>query len=356
MSKAVYYPFTPDFDHWVFPHNDIPPPWQCVQIGDVDTVQTDIAAATLTRDDERCRITNSMTALDAAHIIPAAELAWFDANSMALDTGSGSGSGSIDSIYNRIALRKDVHHLWDKTWEIIMFPRLLYGDRCSLIVHAFRTRRLSNYEVRHHYHNRQCQELRNIDRRFLFARFAWSIFRSSTVRLLVAGSKELKLLGAETTAGYPRTNVKVVKSAGQLPRFTRNTNIRPPSGARASKRSRSGPDDARNIYDAEEDYDCPFWHYNEYNEIEFVDDSDNEGDSERSSEPRFWRYTADNKIEYLDTDDDDSRGRKRRRFGSFGSQTPPALSESLLTVSSGVRGDSAAADAYVTKPEREDDS
>ncbi|KAI1463979.1 uncharacterized protein F4812DRAFT_444077, partial [Daldinia caldariorum] len=29
---VYYYPFTPSFDHSVFPHDDIPPPWQCVQI------------------------------------------------------------------------------------------------------------------------------------------------------------------------------------------------------------------------------------------------------------------------------------------------------------------------------------
>ncbi|KAI8956438.1 hypothetical protein F5Y11DRAFT_353827 [Daldinia sp. FL1419] len=379
LDGDEYYPFTPTFDHWVFPHDDIPPPWQCVEIsGDFKELmfEKDISAETIYRD-KSCRITKSFVALESAHIIPSSEEPWFIANCMGLETGHAG----INCVQNLMALRKDVHHLWDKNMELILFPRLRHRDICCLISHAFKTRRVSHYEIEQAYHNRECQELRGIGRRFLFARFAWSIFRANTIKLTSAGFRELKVLVSGATPTYPEVNIQSITSLRELPDPTQPHYKRPPSGSRGAskKRARSKADTGDKANDSDEDYEGPPWRYTFDNEIEYLDHDnvgsngsgkfrpwrytvDNEIEyldhddvsSNRSSELRPWRYTVDNKVEYLSMDDDNSRiGRKRRRSGSVGSQSPPPLLQSFLTVSSGGRSDSTAADTYVTKPDLE---
>ncbi|KAI1465465.1 uncharacterized protein F4812DRAFT_438845 [Daldinia caldariorum] len=108
---AVYYPITASFDHWIFPSNDILPPWQHL---DIDTSVSDgyvlegiDSDAALYRD-RTCRVTGSHSALKCAHIIPAEEQLWFNANCMAIQPDISD----IDSLSNTITLRRDVYALW----------------------------------------------------------------------------------------------------------------------------------------------------------------------------------------------------------------------------------------------------
>ncbi|KAI0111454.1 hypothetical protein F4814DRAFT_422529 [Daldinia grandis] len=296
------YPFTPSFDHWVFPHEDLPPPWKNVDISPMPLdnstwLDGDARPAALSRD-VTCRISKSHMALECAYIIPTSENPWFKANCM----GLYAGAAKIGSLQNSIILRKDVHHLWDINKEIILFPKRR-GDTYHMVCHAFKTSRTGHFEIEELYHNRECQILYGISREYLFARFAWSIFRANTVTLLNGKEGPFTVLLSIGSARYPETKAKEFKLTRQIPPLPTLPHFGTPELEEPSeKRSLS-----------------------------------------RSNEKSRWYYSFDNQIEYLDanedtdedtvscsavgTDDDERVGRKPRRCGS---ESPSPLSQSFI--------------------------
>ncbi|KAI0111744.1 hypothetical protein F4814DRAFT_423466 [Daldinia grandis] len=307
------------------------------------SLDDDTRAATLNRD-VTCRITNSYTPLERAHIIPSNENPWFKANAM----GFYTGPGRIDSLHNSIALRKDVHYLWDKM-ETIPFPKKR-ADIYYLVSHAFKTCRASDLEIEQLYHNRECQELYDVSREFLFARFAWSIFRANTITLHTAEPGPFTLLLSAKGTKYPQAKVEEVMLASQIPLPTLPHSDPPDSGSPSEKRSLSRTSRNR-------------WYYSVDNQIQYLD---SDGDDKPAKKDVYWYYSIDNQIVYLDSDgdslsygavdtDDDSKrvGRKRRRSDSSGSESTPPFSQSLITVSSGGQSNSIIASPLVAKAEKE---
>ncbi|KAI2778998.1 hypothetical protein F4815DRAFT_222234 [Daldinia loculata] len=244
----VHYPFTPTFDHWIFPHGDLPPPWQKVAISQpacTAGLSDDSRQATLTRD-QTCRITNSYTALERAHIIPSSANRWYRANAMGLYTGPMG----IDSMENSMALRRDVHHLWDKNMEIILLPKER-ENKYHLVSHALKPTRVTFKEIKKQYHNLECQDLYEIRREYLFARFAWSIFHANTVTIHKAGKGPYKLLLSVEDAMYPQTQVKDALP-GQIPLPSLPRTDLPDSGPPSKKRSLSRSNKNRHYYSVDD--------------------------------------------------------------------------------------------------------
>ncbi|KAI1661740.1 hypothetical protein F4813DRAFT_345606 [Daldinia decipiens] len=352
-DRGVQYPITPAFEHWVFPHGDIPPPWQGLDISpllddDISSVDDDSRASAMSRD-ITCRITKSHIGLEQAHIIPHAEDPWFRLNYM----GFYATGQEVDNLKNTILLRADVHKIWDKN-EIILIPKK-HENTYHLVSHAFKTKRGGHFEIEELYHNRECQELRGIRREYLFARFAWAIFNSRTVTLLNGKRGPFNILLSVSGEDKPRAEARTYTLISQIPHATLPYFNQPNSSRSSSKkRSRSQANDHLGWYHSIGD-----------NEIEYVDN----GDGGRASKSVGWYYSiGDNQVEYVDDDDDGGSalcsavgtdedsgriGRKRRRSGSFGSKSPPPLSQSLITVSSGGRSDSTVANPLDAEVETE---
>ncbi|KAI0113330.1 hypothetical protein F4814DRAFT_421468 [Daldinia grandis] len=348
IEGDIHYPFMANFNHWIFPHDDIPPPWQAIPVfRHLSNELLDNWAITISRN-ETCRITNSYTPLERAHIIPSSEHEWYRVNAMHFYSGA-----NIDALENSLTLRKDVHHLWDKKMGIILFPRQHEGTY-HLVSHAFKTCPASNMEVEQQYHNLECQELYNVRREYLFARFAWSIFHGDTVTLHKSKKGVYRLLLSVEDVEYPKAKVEDVSFTGQIPlRSLFYANL-PDLGQPSKKRSLSRADkNSRGYYCISDQI------------IHLERDSNNSDtiDNETTNMGIRGYYFIGDQIIHLDNDtesvlsnavdiDDNRRiGRKRQRSESFGSESTP-LSQSLITVSSGGWTDSSVANPFVLKPEK----
>lgn len=81
-SKMERYPVLPSFDHWRFPHANMPLPWSDLDIPLTRPVQKQRDA--VVPRDVRCRLTGSWNddATEIAHLVPAAAGLWFQSNMM----------------------------------------------------------------------------------------------------------------------------------------------------------------------------------------------------------------------------------------------------------------------------------
>ena len=84
------YAVTPSFEHWSFPHDNLPPTWSsCAAdaLRDRDDVElappsaSNLTAAVLSRDGS-CRVTTDKEYVERAHLCPRSQAAWFEANGM----------------------------------------------------------------------------------------------------------------------------------------------------------------------------------------------------------------------------------------------------------------------------------
>lgn len=148
--------------------------------------------------DQTCRVTGYNNSLDAAHIIPAAEASWFDSNKMKRYCSIRDGLKLIDDERNHIVLRRDIHPLFDARKLLIIAkagssPSAVAASSSTgadavplsretvpsqLVLHVLPS---GSNELIELYHNRRLQNpIRGIMVEFLFARFAWTLFKGST--------------------------------------------------------------------------------------------------------------------------------------------------------------------------------
>ncbi|KAI9899675.1 hypothetical protein N3K66_006136 [Trichothecium roseum] len=168
------YPIIPSFDHWRFPHNNLPDLWGQVIIPAgprVSGVENQTAA--LVRDNT-CRISGYGNAIDATHFIPFSARYWFNSNDMTRYCSEESEPHPIDDKCNLVALRKDLHFLFDQR-RFTFVPKYAIGDaEPQLVIHVLSPK--TSTELIDLYHNRIPQVLTGISIEMVFARFAWSIF------------------------------------------------------------------------------------------------------------------------------------------------------------------------------------
>lgn len=124
-QEGTPYPIVPKFEHWQFPHENLPHPWgEAHKPPDPpdpppDT-STSVSITLAKRLQERhpardtCPISAHRSPLEKAHIVPSGEKKWFDRNSMdRYITSLKPNEHPIDDINNIIKLRPDIHKLFD---------------------------------------------------------------------------------------------------------------------------------------------------------------------------------------------------------------------------------------------------
>ena len=118
--------------------------------------------------DEVCVVTGSGLARDVAHLIPVKYQTWFETQVMPDFISPGNG---IDDAGNGIALRRDIHAIFDDL-DICFVPKHSHWA-CHV------TSLDPSQELVDLYHNISLQPFRGVWLEFLFARFAMNVFRHS---------------------------------------------------------------------------------------------------------------------------------------------------------------------------------
>jgi len=204
------YPVVPSFDHWRFPHTELPAPWDALRIpdGSGQVFGSESKIAVRVRD-RSCRVTGSIEALETAHIIPYAHHEWFESNNMRQYCRLPATVPPIDDDANLITLRADIHILWDQ-YRFAFVPKregaIGSGSRPPvLVVHAVLPK--GSREIYQFYHNRPLQSpVVGIAVQFLFARFALSILRDDTYRFFSGGPLQYTVCLYDKETGGQRSD------------------------------------------------------------------------------------------------------------------------------------------------------
>ncbi|KAL2670252.1 hypothetical protein Neosp_014719 [[Neocosmospora] mangrovei] len=225
------YPVLPSFDHWRFPHGDIPAPWSSLTIPSAGlSVNLKQKIAALSRDGT-CRISGYLDAVEVAHIVPRASGYWFEYNSMARYNSRDKISPSpgenldaylytryarlsdvpqqVDDDQNLITLRRDLHYLFDQRRFTFVVKQPRESDSLQVVTHVLCAQ--GSTELISLYHNRLPQPLSGISTEFLFTRFAWSLFDNTTFPFL-QGLQSYKVLVYDlSTSQYSTKDLKAGK-------------------------------------------------------------------------------------------------------------------------------------------------
>ncbi|TQV90283.1 HNH endonuclease domain-containing protein [Cordyceps javanica] len=184
-ANADPYPTVPSFEHFVFPHNNLPPTWNVPELKLPSRPRDSIH----TRD-KSCRITASVLGNEVAHLIPQKEDAWFAANQMTMYAArtEASPSNATNDTSNALLLRSDLHQAFDNR-QLVLVPK--WG---AWAIHVLSG--LPGEELAAVYHNVPPQALSGLAVEYLFARFAWTVLGQTTfVRAGVA--RRLVLVGED---------------------------------------------------------------------------------------------------------------------------------------------------------------
>ncbi|KAH6668239.1 hypothetical protein B0J14DRAFT_442569, partial [Halenospora varia] len=165
------WPIVTCFQDWQFP-SSLPPLWQRVpkpRRPANTTAPSTFSAAILARD-LFCRVSAHYTGTEVAHICPREESEWFFANGMSRwnnDTSLGEQS-LLDDHANLILMRSDIHKAFDDG-KFILYPK----DATGFSLHIMEP----SLDLGILYHNARTHPIVNCRPEFLYARFAWSLFR-----------------------------------------------------------------------------------------------------------------------------------------------------------------------------------
>ncbi|KAI1106806.1 hypothetical protein F4804DRAFT_285930 [Jackrogersella minutella] len=214
------YPVIPNFSNWVFPHDDFPTLWKELPISPLpdDTVlpSTTGRPAVVVRD-RSCRFTKSLCGTRGAHIVPKKDNDWFFANHMG-QYCDPSSSPSYDDMRNMILLRADVHKMFDDK-ELVVVPKFDKNNTCHLVTHVLKWHQQSA-EIKTLFHNRTCYGFTGVSPECLYARFAWSIFNSSTFRFFESQPEifSIRIRDPNASPGSIRYIDRDITSSSQIPR------------------------------------------------------------------------------------------------------------------------------------------
>ncbi|KAI0104036.1 hypothetical protein GGR51DRAFT_523257 [Nemania sp. FL0031] len=181
------YPIVPSFADWPFPHGKLPKEWQQSH---EPPDQQDIDQVT-----DRCFLTDVKIGLEKTHLIPTAQLHWFNRNKMMKYCAvSVSATNDIDDPSNQMFLMANISWAFDRPLFVIA-PKPSAGPSSPgspSISAALPSIKLQPYAFVAHvissvpealdftnlYHNRSMQPkyFNLLKREFLFARFAWALF------------------------------------------------------------------------------------------------------------------------------------------------------------------------------------
>ncbi|OTB20673.1 hypothetical protein K445DRAFT_313162 [Daldinia sp. EC12] len=187
-SKGQHYPVTPTFDDWK-PPETVPPPWVQVEV----PLPAHIKRPAEYRAAEPCYLSKVFNGVEQAHIIPRSEERWVTIS----DIKSSLDDGTQDVLSdwrNKIPLRKDLHFLWDHGY-LTFFPktsRFAPPKQYVLAIHVSRKtpNPEPNHEIIRNYHNTIVANMYGVPAKFLYIRFAWSIFNEDAMQLFKKKKKK----------------------------------------------------------------------------------------------------------------------------------------------------------------------
>ncbi|KAI4183564.1 MAG: hypothetical protein LQ346_006296, partial [Caloplaca aetnensis] len=185
------YPIVPTFEHWPFPHDDLPPGWLPRSNAPAGERLPIPAASKMTayvkQRDQGCQISGDRDQIERAHLCPRHEDVWFRANNMRRYNRNQNLvlAYLLDDGTNGLALRPDLHTEFDDAGFI--FTR----KQQQWVVHFLR----ETYNLGPTYHNTVVELKEEISPEFLLVRMAWAIL--PRVRTFVdSGPKRTVLLRA----------------------------------------------------------------------------------------------------------------------------------------------------------------
>jgi hypothetical protein len=186
-TAAPYiYPIVPTFRHWEFPHNSLPSPWNALDMPAPrrtrSFVPSSLYPALIVRD-ESCRMSRCKEGTRAAQICPCNEEEWFQRNQMSRYNSNPimRGNQILDDTSNALLLRADLHLQFDALKFFFVpkaSPTILGAARDPLIQGPQYVTHLliPCDELGILYHNTLLGPIDDVSTKFLFSRFAWSIF------------------------------------------------------------------------------------------------------------------------------------------------------------------------------------
>ncbi|MCJ1423921.1 hypothetical protein MMC29_001806 [Sticta canariensis] len=175
------YAITPTFSNWTFPHDDLPYSWENFESPPKPASHPQQSSSLV------CSMTLNEEAVESAHLVPTAQLPWLNVNLMKLYT-SVSGVEKMKDVRNIVRLRSDVHTIFNaKKFTIV--PK-----QGVLVVHTFDEDALS--EVYRLYHNVSLYQV-EANVQFLFATFAYTVFKHLSLFLESGKSWNLRLVGED---------------------------------------------------------------------------------------------------------------------------------------------------------------
>ncbi|KAL9000487.1 MAG: hypothetical protein Q9188_005659 [Gyalolechia gomerana] len=226
------YPVVPTFDHWPFPHDNLPPEWRprpsTTSGGRLPIPAPSNMTGYIKMRDQHCQITSDRDHIERAHLCPREETAWFRANNMRRYNRNQAlvETYLLDDGSNGLALRPDLHDEFDDAGFV--FTR----KQQQWVVHFLR----ETYNLGPTYHNSTVHLKEEISPQFLLTRFAWAIF--PLVRTFVdLGPKRSVYLRAgaddDETSVVKELDIEAIKNVTQPPKKPRQA--RPGKGGGAEQ-------------------------------------------------------------------------------------------------------------------------
>ena len=275
------YPVYLSFGHWKFPRDDLPPEYNHTApssslSGALTLVVTDSTPEVMTRD-KRCVVSRRQDLKETAHLCPRHEKDWFKKNHMHayIRNQYPDPDDAIDHPTNVVALRKELNTAFDQKVFVFVMKENTWTT------HFLRP----TYEFGKEYHNMSVTLNPGVSTQFLLARLAWAIF-PLVKQFLVSGLNRWVIICSVDRTGRTTWVREYLHSNIISAHLTRT-----PSPNKCQRGEQGGRQDDDEVA------------YEEY--------------GTGSTTPQS------NKDENLDTEDDTciTRGRRKRRRGSYGSQS-----------------------------------
>ncbi|KAL8383535.1 hypothetical protein RB595_010643, partial [Gaeumannomyces hyphopodioides] len=215
------YPVYASFQHWRFPHSDLPEPWRNVALPNNPNSGPLAGKQAAVARDVSCRITAFIDSCETAHLIPYSERGWFVSNEMRQYVQSAA-TLPIDDESNLILLRRDLHFLFDRYRYTFVPKRQLPLPSTSqssfpeIAVHVLQPNRSA--QLVNIYHNRRTQQpLCGLSLEMLFARFALAVFREK-IMTFFSGQDDVMVRTWDQAAGCVRDDTLRANTVGRIAR------------------------------------------------------------------------------------------------------------------------------------------
>ncbi|KAJ9622159.1 hypothetical protein H2204_011666 [Knufia peltigerae] len=212
------YAITPNFGHWRFPYQNLPPSWHDISS---DLSSSEQSSQPYPFGSDSCRITLFEDGVEDAYLIPRAERHWFNSN-LGLYTNTTTRADKLQHPDNMIRLRSDIHKIFDaKVFTIVPIEGRLVVS-CLNAMPRSQTAQI--------YHGVEIHQIENRDLlgEFLFARFAYTIFEllrgflevnaEVKLRLWIDNKITEEICDSERSSQFARTTASQGKSCSASPR------------------------------------------------------------------------------------------------------------------------------------------